>query len=166
MPVYANIQGKLTCYAGGGETLELELVQSDIEWNEEGDTYSEAMVRNEHPKGEPPILVRTGHGNVAGSATLLVKRFTSPSGSYSPYEWFTHSGRATSLRSTSQGDKWAFGMKYYIDSSVAGGQAETVNFRYCAVKLKVAPSAADGKMLLSFDFTDHELQPQVVEGAL
>lgn len=162
--VYTKEASQVIFEDDGMHTLILELDQGSISYTIEGNKRSEAMERDNHVAGRP-IIVKTGEGNITGSASFLVQQYHSTSGPYSPYEWLNHENRAGGLSSTVDGGEWAFRIKVKCLDPNTRAVAETSLFKYViASNIKVDPAGSDGKSLCSFDFTDYETTPEIFQG--
>lgn len=162
--VYTKEASQVVFEDDASHSLVLELDQGGISYTIEGNKRSEAMERDNHVAGRP-IIVKTGEGNITGSASFLIQQYYSSTGPWSPYEWLMRENRASGLSSTCDGGEWSFRLKVRCLDPNTKAVAETVLFKYLIpANIKIDPAGADGKALCSFDFTDYEAAPEIFQG--
>lgn len=155
---FSLVDGRATVDDGAGNSLELDLVDGEVNWTEEGAPYTEARHRNRHKSR--PILRKTGDGNVKGSLSCTIQSFRGSTG-ITPYEVFNRTGMGASWQNTAIGDKKASRLRLELDATAAQGAAQTVTFNYAVFENVKCDASGDGLWKLSADFTDYENAPEI-----
>lgn len=154
---FSQIDGQLFIESGGADSIECQLVQMDPDWTEEGETYVEARVRNQHQS--TVVLRKTGDGNCSLSLDILISSFRSLT-SVTPYEALTGTGLASAWTAAGLGDRHNVRLRFLLSATGAGGAAQTITFPVCvAANTKVGKS--DGLYHLTSDITAFCTSPTI-----